>query len=70
MCRHNPTCPSGQAPDREGAKVLFQAPVQGWSLLCNGVILFEDTGSVLPNGQAMPPHRLLVPVAAAQQVAA
>jgi hypothetical protein len=32
-------------------------PEQGWSLLCNGIVLFEDTGALLPNGQSIPPHR-------------
>jgi hypothetical protein len=31
---------------------------QGWVLLCNGVVLFEDTGELLPDGRAVPPHRL------------
>jgi hypothetical protein len=32
-------------------------PEQGWSLLCNGVVLFEDTGELLPNGQVIAPRR-------------
>ncbi len=32
-------------------------PEQGWSLLCNGVVLFEDTGEVLPSGEVIGPHR-------------
>jgi hypothetical protein len=32
-------------------------PEQGWSLLCNGVILFDDTGQLLPDGQMVPAHR-------------
>ncbi|MEU0119078.1 DUF5999 family protein [Streptomyces bobili] len=35
--------------------------VQRRSLLCNGVLLFEDTGEILPNGKIVAPHR---PVAA------
>src|SRR4030095_9936816 len=30
-------------------------PEQGWSRLCNGVILFDDAGVLLPNGRAIPP---------------
>jgi len=30
---------------------------QGWSLLCNGVVLFEDTGELLPDGRVVQPHR-------------
>ncbi|AJT62423.3 hypothetical protein T261_0734 [Streptomyces lydicus] len=32
-------------------------PEQGWSLLCNGVLLFEDTGELLPDGQIIAPRR-------------
>ena len=32
-------------------------PEQGWSLLCNGVIVFEDTGELLPDGRTIAPHR-------------
>ncbi len=30
---------------------------QGWSLLCNGVVAFEDTGELLPDGRTVAPHR-------------
>jgi eukaryotic-like serine/threonine-protein kinase len=33
------------------------APEQGWSLLCNGVVIFEDTGELLPGGAFIAPHR-------------
>jgi hypothetical protein len=32
-------------------------PEQGWSLLCNGVVIFDDTGELLPGGGAIAPHR-------------
>jgi hypothetical protein len=32
-------------------------PEQGWSLLCNGVVVFEDTGALLPDGRSIPPHQ-------------
>jgi hypothetical protein len=32
-------------------------PEQGWSLLCNGVMAFDDTGALLPNGRSIPPHQ-------------
>jgi hypothetical protein len=32
-------------------------PEQGWSLLCNGIVLFDDTGELLPDGQSIAPHR-------------
>jgi hypothetical protein len=30
-------------------------PEQGWSLLCNGIVLFDDAGALLPGGQAVLP---------------
>jgi hypothetical protein len=32
-------------------------PEQGWHLLCNGVVVFEDTGELLPGGSCVRPHR-------------
>jgi hypothetical protein len=29
-------------------------PEQGWSLLCNGVVLFDDAGTLLPDGKEAP----------------
>ncbi len=56
-CRHSPACPPAEASDREAAHTLATYPEQGWSLLCNGVLLFEDTGELLPNGEVIAPHR-------------
>ncbi len=56
-CRHLPRCPAATAPDRDAAHTVAAHPEQGWSLLCNGVVLFEDTGELLPGGQALPPRR-------------
>ena len=56
-CEHQPTCPDADAPDREAAHTVATHPEQGWSLLCNGIVLFEDTGELLPDGQVIPPHR-------------
>ena len=57
MCPHDPACPSAEAPDREAARTLACHPEQGWSLLCNGVVLFEDTGELLLGGTVIAPHR-------------
>jgi hypothetical protein len=57
MCQHIPTCPTSEAPDREAARVVSGHPEQGWSLLCNGVIMFEDTGELLPDRSTVRPHR-------------
>lgn len=57
MCQHQPPCPAAEAPDCEAAHVVASHAEQGWSLLCNGVVSFEDTGALLPNGQIIAPHR-------------
>ena len=57
MCQHQTPCPSSEAIDREAARRLATVPEQGWSLLCNGVIVFEDTGEILPDGTMIEPHR-------------
>jgi hypothetical protein len=59
LCTHTPKCPSADSPDREAAIVVAAHPEQGWSLLCNDVVLFEDTGELLPDGQVIAPHRPL-----------
>ncbi|PRX98762.1 DUF5999 family protein [Allonocardiopsis opalescens] len=57
MCQHDPACPPVDAADREAARTVSSHPEQGWSLLCNGIVLFEDTGELLPNGRVVSPHR-------------
>jgi hypothetical protein len=57
MCPHSPPCPGPQALDREAARTVVSHPEQGWSLLCNGVVVFEDTGELLPGGATIAPHR-------------
>ncbi|MFK0120775.1 DUF5999 family protein [Streptomyces sp. NPDC090994] len=57
MCTHTPTCPTADSSDREAARTVAEHPEQGWSLLCNGLLLFEDTGELLPDGRAVAPHR-------------
>ena len=49
-CFHTPACPPADAVDRDAAHVLSAHPEQGWSLLCNGVVVFEDFGEILPDG--------------------
>jgi len=55
MCTHHPACPSAQAEDRAAAHVVAAHPDQGWSLLCNGVVVFDDSGVLLPDGCALAP---------------
>jgi hypothetical protein len=57
MCEHAPPCPRAADPDREAAKLVATHPEQGWSLLCNGVVTFDDTGELLPDGRAIAPRR-------------
>lgn len=57
LCQHLPQCPSAHAVDREAAKTVATCREQGWNLLCNGVITFEDTGELLPDGSLIEPHR-------------
>lgn len=57
MCQHTPKCPEASAPDREAARTISSHPDQGWSLLCNGIVIFEDTGELLPGGATIAPHR-------------
>jgi Family of unknown function (DUF5999) len=57
MCLHLPQCPPAGAPDRAAARVVSSQPGQGWSLLCNGVVLFDDTGEILPSGRVIAPRR-------------
>ena len=57
MCPHSPPCPEASAPDREAAHTIVSHPEQGWSLLCNGIVIFEDTGELLPDGACIAPHR-------------
>lgn len=57
LCSHQPACPSADTLARDAAHVLVAHPEQGWSLLCNGVVLFEDTGELLPDGRSIDARR-------------
>lgn len=59
LCRHTPPCPAADSSDREAAQVVASHPEQGWSLLCNAVVVFDDTGDLLPDGRLIAPHRPL-----------
>ncbi|MFE1442955.1 DUF5999 family protein [Streptomyces sp. NPDC058739] len=63
MCTHALACPTADSPDREAARTIASHPEQGWSLLCNGVLVFDDTGDLLPDGQIIAPHRAVVALA-------
>ena len=55
MCQHQPRCPQWPAPDHLAARIVAGHSEQGWSMLCNGVIVFDDGGELLPDGRAIPP---------------
>jgi hypothetical protein len=56
-CVHTPCCPPADAVDRDAAHVISGHPEQGWSLLCNGVVVFEDFGELLPDGKSIAARR-------------
>ncbi|WP_306318946.1 MULTISPECIES: DUF5999 family protein [unclassified Streptomyces] len=49
MCDHQPACTSPE-------HVVASHPEQGWSLRCDGTIVFDDTGELLPDGRVVDPH--------------
>ena len=66
MCDHRPLCPDAQATDRLAARVVIGHPEQGWSRLCNGIVLFDDAGALLPDDLVIvPAARAVVPGALA-----
>jgi hypothetical protein len=60
MCSHQPPCPSADRPDHAAAHIRAAHPEQGWNLLCNGVIVFDDGGELMP-GRAVRLHRAVAP---------
>lgn len=58
MCTHHPRCPSADSSDALAAAIVAPHPEQGWLLLCNGVVRFDDGGALLPGGRAVEPARV------------
>ncbi|GEC03658.1 hypothetical protein SSP24_13130 [Streptomyces spinoverrucosus] len=54
MCSHQPSC---SRPDARAPHVVAAHPEQGWTLLCSGAIVFDDTGELLPDGRVVSPWR-------------
>ncbi|MER6633548.1 DUF5999 family protein [Streptomyces sp. NPDC000987] len=54
MCSSRSSCPSSGSAARH---VVAAHPEQGWSLLCDGAVVFDDTGELTPDGRAVAPHR-------------
>ncbi|CAL9281909.1 DUF5999 family protein [Streptomyces olindensis] len=65
MLTHQPSCPTPDSVDRQDAVIVSAHPEQGWSLLSDGTIVFDDTGELLPDGRVVDPHRGLGPLAVA-----
>lgn len=55
MCAHIPACPAADSHTARTAHVVAAHPEQGWWLLCNGAILFDDGGLILPGGRTVGP---------------
>ena len=56
MCPHQPHCPEAHSADHDAARVIANHPEQGWALLCNGIVRFDDTGELLPDGRVQEPR--------------
>ncbi|MCX4742481.1 DUF5999 family protein [Streptomyces antibioticus] len=54
MCSHPLSGPTADTP---AAHVVAAHPEQGWSLLCDGTIVFDDSGELHPDGSVVTPHR-------------
>jgi Family of unknown function (DUF5999) len=50
MCAHSPQCPAADSAARTLAVVIADHHEQGWTLLCNGVVHFDDGVDLLPGG--------------------
>ncbi|WP_416963905.1 DUF5999 family protein [Streptomyces sp. Agncl-13] len=57
MCSHQSSCPVTNAIT-ETPHIVSAHPEQGWTLLCDGAIVFDDTGALLPDGRIVAPHRV------------
>jgi len=51
-CNHVPACPQADAKDAIAAVIVVDHCEQGWYLLCNGVVLFDDGGCVATSAPA------------------
>jgi hypothetical protein len=51
MCTHRPACPAADAIDWWAARNIAGHLGQGWTLLCNGTLVFDDHGALLPDGR-------------------
>lgn len=48
-CTHWPRCPEANTTDAKAARLVADHwEEQGWALLCNGLVVFDDGGLMLP----------------------
>ena len=47
VCNHEPACPASDCSDARAARVVADHWEQGWALLCNGTLVFDDEGVLL-----------------------
>ncbi|MGW0203039.1 DUF5999 family protein [Nonomuraea sp. NPDC003201] len=59
MCTHQPPCPPANSAAHQAARLVAYHPEQGWGLLCNGVVFFDDTGELLPDGRSIVPAAVM-----------
>ncbi|MQY38453.1 hypothetical protein SRB17_64660 [Streptomyces sp. RB17] len=55
MCSEQSSCPASGPALRHP---VAAHPEQGWTLLCDGSIVFDDSGELHPDGSVVPPCRL------------
>lgn len=57
VCPHIPACPAADDPGHDLAVTVYDHHADGgFVVLCNHVVLFDDTGELLPSGRVVPPH--------------
>jgi hypothetical protein len=53
-CPHTPTCPPARASDAAAARIVADhLQDSGYALLCNGAVLLEGDGLLVPPPQAV-----------------
>ncbi|QJT04703.1 hypothetical protein G9272_34025 [Streptomyces asoensis] len=58
MCSHQLPSASADARPVHLSHIVAAHPEQGWNLLCDGTIVFDDSGELLPDGRVVDPHRV------------
>ena len=55
QCPHTPACPPIDAKDAQRARTVADHPQQGWSKLCNGLILIDHEPLLDPHATTAAP---------------